>query len=130
MSGYPDENRPAFRQATHWLRLQGYAVISPDELDESHPVSDKSWAGYMRRDIPYAVNAEIAFALPGWRLSRGATLEACLMHELGVPVFELAPVGMKRGWPVYDALPILPQNLPAPAYPPCKGGHNDGASPR
>jgi hypothetical protein len=114
MTGYPDFNRPAFRQATAWLRSKGYAVISPDELDDTHPAGGTEWKDYMRRDIPWAVNAEVGYALPGWRQSRGAILETCLMQQLGIPVVELREIGKKHGVMQYAEIPIRPEELPSP----------------
>lgn len=90
MTGLPDFNRPAFRTAAAELRLQGYEVTSPDELDERDPVSsaEPQWADYMRRDLPWLSAAHIGFALPGWRNSKGASLEACVLNSLGCPVCE------------------------------------------
>jgi Asp-tRNA(Asn)/Glu-tRNA(Gln) amidotransferase A subunit family amidase len=116
MTGYPDDNREAFRHATHWLRSKGYAVVSPDELDELQPTKEKTWKAYMKRDIPWAVNADIAYALPGWRESRGARLEACLMRALEVPMFEMVEKDKRGGWMRYDSFLVPATDLPVPSF--------------
>lgn len=112
MTGYTEENRPMFRRATTLLRSLGYAVTSPDELDRIDPTSGKAWKDYMQRDIPWAVQAEIAFALPGWRLSKGATLEATILTALGVKIFEISvnPKGVLE----VSSSPV--QDPPVPVY--------------
>jgi hypothetical protein len=88
MTGYPEENRPAFKAAAKRLREQGYDPISPDELDDIYPPDGGEWHHFMARDVPFAVMAQAGVALPGWQKSRGATLEALLISQLGKPVFE------------------------------------------
>lgn len=108
MTGYPEENRPAFKKATEFLRKQGFIVVSPDELDRMYPAKGKSWKDYMERDIPHVVTSSCGIALPGWRMSKGATVEAALFAVLERPVFEL----------VGEALvPIHPSTLPKITHP-------------
>jgi hypothetical protein len=92
MTGYVDENRPTFRAVASALRDRGYTVVSPDELDQTHPVGKKAptWHEYMRRDIPHLATAQIGFALPGWRNSQGAQLEALVLSKLGCPIHEVS----------------------------------------
>ena len=110
MTGYPDDNRPAFRQTAEELRRLGYEVISPDELDQTHPIPNApdhatAWAEYLKRDIPHLLKADFAVALSGWRESKGAMLEATILGELGVPVHFGGPWGIS--YPSYsiDELP-------------------------
>lgn len=53
MTGYKDDNRPAFREAAAKLRSMGYEVTSPDELDRRDPAKRNEWADFLRRDIPW-----------------------------------------------------------------------------
>jgi hypothetical protein len=87
MTGMHEEGRPAFRAAAASLRARGYEVISPDELDKDNPVQSKTWNDYMKRDIPYLLKADIGVALPGWKSSKGAILEATILHQFNKPVF-------------------------------------------
>ncbi len=89
MTGYPLENRPAFKAATRKLRAMGFEVVSPDELDDLHPIEVPDWRGYMERDIPYLIQCQAGVALPGWRHSKGATLEGGILAHLGRPIYEL-----------------------------------------
>lgn len=89
MTGYAEENRPAFRKAAKYLRELGYVVTSPDELDTYAPAASHTWADLLRRDIPWVIQADLGVALPGWRASRGASLESAVLASLGRPVLEL-----------------------------------------
>jgi hypothetical protein len=95
MTGYHDENRPAFKAATEILRRANYDVISPDELDEIDPV-EITWENCLRRDLAYLRLAGFGVALPGWEKSRGARLEATILHALGAPIFALVDGQLKR----------------------------------
>lgn len=129
MSGYPNENREAFRAAARWARefLNVDEVISADELDTTYPVDkDKpTWEDYIRRDLPHVARATIAIALPGWESSRGATLEATIFKALRVPVKRLAlvasvedhPDGTKSAHVHWKLEPISDSELPFPQYP-------------
>jgi len=117
MSGIPDDNRPAFRAASRVLREMGFEVTSPDELDERCPAAGTSWADYLRRDVPWVLQADMGVALPGWRNSKGATLEATILGTFGVPVFELVDG---------DLYPVDAAYLPKPQHPvtvPIAGTH-------
>lgn len=108
MTGYKDDNRPAFREAAAKLRSMGYEVTSPDELDCRDPAKRNGWADFLRRDIPWLVNADIGVAIPGWRSSKGGTLEATILGQLGTPVYELHGTVL---------VPIPPSALPRPVHP-------------
>lgn len=110
MTGYPDENRPAFKRAAAMLRKQGYAVTSPDELDATCPAMVDTWEGLMARDLPWLAAADVGFALPGWRNSKGATLEACILGQLKRPVFALSQ-------DLQLATPVPPDTLPQITHP-------------
>lgn len=104
MSGYVDDNRPAFRSAAKFLRSIGFVVCSPDELDDIEPLTNATWKDYLQRDIPWAARADCGVALPGWRNSRGATLEASIFRALEKPVMELRDEVL---WPLEaEDLPI------------------------
>lgn len=96
MTGYAQENRPAFQTAASTLRRLGFNVISPDELDASHPAAGDQWSDYLARDLPHLIQAHMGVALPGWRESKGATLEATILHTLGRPVFALEGEALHR----------------------------------
>ena len=108
MTGYPDNNRPAFRRAAKQIRAMGYNVISPDELDQDAPAKGEAWADYLARDIPFLLKSVAGVAIPGWRESRGATLEATILNALGRPVLELIDGKLR---------PVPPQYLPHTVHP-------------
>jgi hypothetical protein len=88
MTGLPDFNHPAFHAAAAKLRAAGYEVVSPAELDSTHPIADPdgpgAWGRYMRRDIPHLLTCDALALLPGWTESKGARLEAHNAQELGM----------------------------------------------
>lgn len=86
MTGRPDDNLPAFREAAARLRALGDEVVSPAET-AGEPQTARSWAGWMRRDIPLLLQCEAVTCLPGWEYSRGATLETDIARRLGMPLY-------------------------------------------
>ncbi len=87
MSGYSEFNHPAFKSATAQLRGLGYEVLSPHEVGE---IPGKSWADYIRKDMPLLMAARTVVALPNWECSRGSQLEIYIAQSLGVPVIPLS----------------------------------------
>ena len=92
MTGVAELNFPAFRAATCQLRLAGYEVVSPVELN---PEPGKSWAECMKVDIAGLLTCEAVVLLPGWSDSKGAMIERELARDLGMWIYrldELLPV--------------------------------------
>lgn len=85
MSGYPEHNIPAFREAATRLRCLGFEVVSPAE-GEGAEQDGRSWEDWMRRDIKLLADCEAVACLPGWEQSRGATLETNIARDLGMPL--------------------------------------------
>lgn len=89
MTGYPDYNYPAFHRAADRLRADGHDVVSPAELDDpSHTPGDWTWDAYLRRDLAHLLDCGAVAVLPGWRASKGATLETQVAAALGMPVYD------------------------------------------
>lgn len=95
MSSYPDFNFPAFRAATARLRGSGYDVRSPHEWDEAEhggrapsEREAKPWSYYLRRDLALLIECEAVAVLPGWRESKGASLEVHVAQSLGMPIYD------------------------------------------
>lgn len=89
MTGYPEDNHPAFHQWADFLRKRGFSVINPAELDEGQGRLPKP-EDYYARDLPYVAQADLGAAMPGWRASTGAKTEAYLIGNfLHRPVLEL-----------------------------------------
>lgn len=105
MSGLPQFNMPEFDGAADKLRANGYAVISPAELDspemraqamaspdgkmpEGGRLAGESWADVLARDVKViAEQVDGVIFLPNWYLSRGARLEAFVALMTGKKLF-------------------------------------------
>lgn len=91
MSGIPESNAPAFREAALQLRLAGHNVISPLEVDEQEGLNltfidgknenlvaqGTTYGTVLARDIKLLFDngIEAIVSLEGWMNSRGARLE-------------------------------------------------------
>lgn len=116
MTGYAQDNRPAFRTNTKLLRSMGLEVISPDELDEVSPPAGATWADYLARDLPYVLSCGQAVVMEGWTKSNGAKLEIAIMAALGRPVFSIGTVEGPYG-PMSDLVPVPRSALPIISFP-------------
>lgn len=87
-----DENIAAFAEGARQLRDLGFTVFSPPEFEER----GWTWAEYLRADIVELVMCRMLVLLPNWEKSKGATLEADLAGQLGMPVLTLDEV-LKKG---------------------------------
>lgn len=95
MTGYPEFNFPAFRAATARLRAAGWDIRSPHEWDEAEnggraPTKEeaKPWSYYLRRDLRLLLECEAVAVLPGWRESKGASLEVHTASALGMAILD------------------------------------------
>jgi hypothetical protein len=85
MTGLPDNNYPAFHDATAQLRAAGFTVLNPAETEL--PTGEDSWENYMRAGLTQVLQADAVALLPDWWRSRGAQLEHGTAHSLGVPAY-------------------------------------------
>lgn len=95
MTGVPQFNVPMFDRVARELRLQGYDVVSPAELDSPEmraaalkstdgalaPLEEatkETWGEVLARDVRVLSDQGIEgiVLLPDWQKSRGANLEA------------------------------------------------------
>ena len=83
MSNMPDFNYPAFFKASEQLRGAGYAVENPAE---NKPEGTASWLAFMRMSLVQISRVDGLALLPGWKASKGATLEVHIAESLGLPV--------------------------------------------
>jgi hypothetical protein len=118
MTGVAEFNFPAFNEAAEQLRRRGFEVVSPAELD---PTTDGEWSAYLRRDLLAMLDCEGIALLPGWALSRGASLEYQIAMALD---FELVPLDCPYcGHAAHDLAARCPgwADCDAPAHPghPC-----------
>jgi hypothetical protein len=85
MTGYHNDNRDKFNEVAAELRKIGFEVLNPSELDEGLPPVPRLEC--YRRDIPLLCQCDAGVALPGWRKSEGARLEAFCLKSFGCPVY-------------------------------------------
>lgn len=95
MSGLPDFNYPAFHAAAGRLRRAGFEVLNPAE--NKPPCEDPSWADWMRAALGQLLRADGVALLPGWRESKGATVERNLARDLNVPALTVPAWLTKQG---------------------------------
>lgn len=83
MTGIPEHNFPAFRDAAARLTDLGFDVIDPSRhgADED----GMTWEDYLRRDLADVLTVDELALLPGWERSKGATLEVHVARALSMP---------------------------------------------
>lgn len=84
MTGIPDYNYPAFREASKKLRDFGQVVFDPSEAFDGR--TDLPKEVYMRKDIEMLLQADVVALLPGWQDSSGAQLEVEVAKQCGIPI--------------------------------------------
>jgi hypothetical protein len=72
-----------FHKWADFLAANGHDSFNPASLGEGLP----DWHSYLKRDIPYLVECDGLFAMPGWEGSKGAQLEIDLARRLEMPCF-------------------------------------------
>ncbi|RUU80244.1 DUF4406 domain-containing protein [Mesorhizobium sp. M7A.F.Ca.MR.362.00.0.0] len=83
MRGYPEFNYPAFINAAHKLRLAGFMVLNPAEVNHH----SSGIRACMTVDMAMICQqAEGIVLLPGWEGSSGARAEVALAECIGIPV--------------------------------------------
>ena len=89
MSGYPEFNFPAFRDAARELVDMGLRNLyhTASGVPPREAVA-KPWEEYLRNALRLMLTCDAVVALPGWRESKGARLEVYVALELGMPVVE------------------------------------------
>lgn len=88
MTGEPDWNYPAFREAARALRSLGHEVFNPAETGGGDTTMPRNW--YMRASIGALLGTEAVVVLPGAERSEGARVELAVAEQLGLPVLSLA----------------------------------------
>lgn len=130
MRGIEDFNFPAFKEASRWLKYQGWTVYSPADRDEAdHRLPSNSelrqqghdWSGthgldyFMQFDLPAVCRCDAVVCLPDWEKSQGARLETMVAVEIGHPVFEITFKGgcwqLTSVSPDYIAVTFADQSL-------------------
>jgi len=86
MTGLPEHNFPAFRDAAERLEGAGWDVVNP--ADNFGGRTDLPRARYLRMDAAMLLQCDALALLPGWEESSGARLECLIAVELGLPVLD------------------------------------------
>lgn len=91
MTGYPEWNFPAFREAAYELRLRGVQVWSPAErdlekgFDPSSRNEDFDLEEALREDLQAVLASDAVVVLPGFERSAGTLLEVITAEAAGIP---------------------------------------------
>lgn len=101
MSGLPDFNYPTFDRYARLLREKDFEVFNPAEAHNGE--TGLPLAKYFETDLPEVCRADGIAVLPGWRESKGATIEVDLARHLGKPVFD-AVILVAYGMGLSDAV--------------------------
>lgn len=80
MTGYPDYNFPAFREAAEEFRSLGFEVEDPSEKGV---VPGWTWEQYLAYDLRVMLDCDAIYLLDGWEDSRGSRLECHVAKQLG-----------------------------------------------
>jgi hypothetical protein len=97
MTGIPEFNAPAIRDAALRLRMDGYDILSPVEMDEAYglnlktaKITPKLRHNLLSRDIEAISTRCTAIALmPGWKQSAGCMIELAVAERLGLKVYTI-----------------------------------------
>lgn len=86
MTGYPEYNLPAFSSAHAMLTMKGLTAVNPGApgVIEGH-----TWRDYMRDALHLLTDCDAMCMLPGWSISKGATIEHLVGETLGMDIREL-----------------------------------------
>lgn len=89
MSGLPEYNYPRFNQVASELRLKGYFVENPAEVQVENAVWHKEWEwhDYMKAAIQQLIRCDAIYVLNGYETSKGANIEIQLAKDLGINVY-------------------------------------------
>ena len=85
MSGLPEQNYPAFREACVLLRSAGLVIVSPHETMHN-PDGGIPWEVCLKHDLNTLTRCHGVIVLDGWTQSRGARLEVGTALALGMQI--------------------------------------------
>lgn len=101
MRGEKQFGFPLFDAARDMLRLKGWSVVSPADLDRAIGFDPNNDDGYdfdiceaLRRDTQALLFVDAIVLLPNWKESVGARYELCVAQAIGVPALA---INMKTG---------------------------------
>ncbi len=85
MSGYPENNFPAFAHTSEILRENGILVLSPHEVNHGNYTA---WQAFLRRDIYEMTRfCDGIILIKGWPQSAGAGMESGIAVRLNYPTY-------------------------------------------
>ena len=86
MTGIENYNYPMFNEVAREVRELGHRVINPAEFYGGH--GDRTRQEYMHKSVQALLNSTNVILLPGWRDSKGCTLEVAIAQEIGLVIQE------------------------------------------
>lgn len=104
MRGIRDFNFPAFHEAARKLRLDGYQVFNPAEIDEAEygvgfaksetgnlsDIPNFNLRDALKKDIDFILTEATTIALlPGWERSLGVAAELAVAKAIGLKIMYL-----------------------------------------
>lgn len=92
MTGYPNDNIPAFLEAKKFLERKGLNIDLPYDLERQGPADEDSWNYCIPKDIEILLKCDGIILLPGWKHSRGAKLEAYTALVTGKAIAEYSHI--------------------------------------
>jgi hypothetical protein len=81
MTGYPDNNYPAFDAMEIKLKDNGYKCVNP-----SGEVKGYTYEQYLKRDISNLLECDGVVLLDGWEASKGANAELVVAKTIGLVI--------------------------------------------
>jgi nucleoside 2-deoxyribosyltransferase len=86
MTGLPEFNYPAFREAEARLSASGFDALNPINSEQHNDTGKpQTWDWYLRHALRMVLEADGLALLDGWWRSRGATLEVHVARSLELP---------------------------------------------
>ncbi|MET4780838.1 DUF4406 domain-containing protein [Glaciihabitans sp. UYNi722] len=87
MTGLPDFNYPAFRDAETHLTARGLTALCPADSEQHNTTgAPQPWDWYMRHALRMVIDSDAVCLLPGWQTSNGANLEVTVAEALGLDI--------------------------------------------
>lgn len=99
MRGHEDFNHPAFDRQAEVLRIQGWEVINPADMDreiqgfETYEDDSEFLREALRRDfVALCERCTAIYMMSGWESSKGAKAEWAIAKALSLAIFYEAPL--------------------------------------